>query len=97
VRDHSQAIAAALVGAAVGAAAAYLLFTRDGRALRRRLEPAIWDLARELDSFRASFKQASTVASEGWRLLQETMSEGGPAGRTGASARYSDARQASPF
>jgi gas vesicle protein len=78
VRDNSQAIAAALVGAAVGAAAAYLLFTRDGRALRRKLEPALFDLARELDSFRDSFRKASNVASEGWRLLQETMSEGGP-------------------
>ena len=88
--DNSRAIAATMVGAVAGGVAGYLLFTDHGRSLRRQIEPALEDFARELMSFRATVMKASGVASEGWKLLNEAM------GETGSAAKY-PGRQTSPF
>jgi hypothetical protein len=96
VRDDSQVMAATVAGAVLGAIAGYMFFTPEGRALRRRLEPAIADLVRELDSFRGTFAKASSAANEGWRLLQETLAETGQPG-SGAPGRYASPHQTSPF
>ena len=48
VADNSRAIAVTLVGATVGGIAGYLFFTESGLAVRRQLEPAIDEIAREL-------------------------------------------------
>jgi hypothetical protein len=91
VTDNSRAMAATIVGAIVGGMAGYLFFTDRGRAIRRSLEPALEDLARELHSFRGTIQKASGVATEGWQLLNEAMGEGG------APRRFPSAHQTSPF
>jgi len=90
--DNSRAVAATLVGAVIGGVAGYLFFTDHGRAVRRQFEPALDDFARELMSFRSTVQKAAGVASEGWKLLNEALGEGGP-----QPPRYTAPRQSSPF
>jgi gas vesicle protein len=92
--NNSRAIVASALGAVVGAVAAYLFFTDEGKALRRQLEPAIEDFSRELSSLRASVEQATGAASESWTLLTDTLGESAP--RT-AGMPYAGSRQTSPF
>lgn len=61
----------ALVGAVVGAAASYLLFTEAGRAMRDRLGPALEDLQQEFSKFQGTIEQVGRVANEGMRVVQE--------------------------
>jgi hypothetical protein len=89
--NNSRVMAATMVGAVVGGVAGYLFFTEQGRSVRRQLEPAIEDFARELMSFRATIQKAAGVANEGWKLLNDAIGETGPA------PRYSGAHQTSPF
>jgi hypothetical protein len=91
--ENSRAMAAAIVGAVVGGLAGYLFFTDGGRRLRRQLEPALDDFARELINFRATVNKAAGVANEGWQLLNEAMGDSGQA----TQSRYPSARQTSPF
>jgi len=93
VEDNSRAIAAAVLGGVLGAMAGYLFFTERGRAWRRQLEPAIDDIARELDHFRSTLNKASGVASEGWKMLNETLGESTAPQRP----RYPTTHQTSPF
>ena len=95
MRDNSEVMAATVAGAVLGAIAGYIFFTQQGRGLRRRLEPALADLVRELDDFRGTIMKASNAASEGWRLLQDAM-ETGKTGSAGAG-RYGDPHQTSHF
>jgi len=88
----NRTVAATVVGGVVGALAGYLLFTDRGRALRRQLEPALEDFARELNSFRMTINKAAGVAGEGWRLLNETLGE-----REAQPMRYPTPHQSSPF
>ena len=92
MRDTSRTVAATVVGAVIGGMAGYLFFTDRGRAIRRSIEPALDDLARELNSFRGTVQKAAGVAGEGWRLLNEAMGEGGSQTR-----RFPSAHQTSPF
>ena len=87
--DNSRAIAATLVGAVVGGVAGYLFFTDHGRSVRRQIEPALDDFTSELMSFRTTVQKATSVASEGWKLLNEAIGDSGPAKYPG--------RQTSPF
>ena len=89
--DNSRAIAATVVGAVIGGAAGYLFFSERGRMVRRQIEPALDELARELMSFRATLKKAAGVASEGWSLLNDAVGETAP-----HMARYPGG-QTSPF
>jgi len=59
--------------------------------LRRQIEPALDDVTRELNSFRSTVHRAAAAASEGWRLLNDALGDGGP------SLPYSGTRQTSPF
>ena len=88
--NNSREMAVISVGAVVGAAAAYLFFTERGRNLRGQIEPALDNLARELNSFRATVQKASGVANEGWKLLNDAV------GEPGTSSRY-PGRQTAPF
>src|SRR5919197_5742965 len=72
---QDRAVIATVVGAVVGGAAGYLFFTDHGRQLRKQLEPALDDFARELNSFRGTVQRAASVASEGWRLLNDALGE----------------------
>ena len=87
----NRTMAATVVGGVAGALAGYLLFTERGRAMRRQLEPALEDFARELSHLRGTVTKAASVAGEGWRLLNETLGE-----REGPS-RYQTPHQSSPF
>ena len=89
---NSQAVTASIVGAVIGGVAGYLFFTDEGRRLRRQIEPALDDFARELNSFRATVTKAAGVASESWKLLNDAMGEG-----SRPPARYPGPRQTSPF
>jgi hypothetical protein len=80
------------VGAAIGATAAYLFFTQGGRQLRRRLEPAIDDLSRELIQLRGTVAKAAAAAGEGWKLLNEAVGE-----RPSATMPHAYPRQTNPF
>lgn len=93
MHDNSRAVAAVTVGVVLGGVAAYLIFTDQGRSWRRQIEPALEDIARELTGFRSTFQRASAAASEGWRLLDDALGEGG----RGAPTPYSGTRQTSPF
>jgi hypothetical protein len=91
VSYNSRAVGAALVGAALGGFVGYLFFTAEGRQLRRRMEPALDELAHELSGFRSTMHKAVGVASEGWRLLNEAM------GEAPSASRYVSPHQTSPF
>lgn len=88
--NNSRVMAATMVGAVVGGVAGYLFFTEQGRQVRRQLEPALEDFARELMSFRATIQKAAGVANEGWKLLNDAIGESG-------ATRYPGAHQTSPF
>jgi gas vesicle protein len=89
--NNSRALAATLIGAVIGGAAGYLFFTEHGRSLRRQIEPALDDFARELMSFRTTVQKAAGVANEGWKLLNAALGDTSPA------PRYAAPRQSSPF
>ncbi len=79
--DREREIVAAVVGAVIGGAAGYVLFTDRGRELRRRIEPELEDFAHELMQLRGTVRRAIGVASQGWQVINETMSDrarGGP-------------------
>lgn len=89
--EKAQAVAATVIGAVLGGVAGYIFFTDHGRTMRRQLEPALDDISRELATFRGTLNRAMGVANEGWKVLNETLGEGG------AHASYSTPRQTSPF
>jgi gas vesicle protein len=89
---EDKAVIATVVGAVIGGAAGYLFFTERGRQFRRQLEPALDDLARELSSFRGTVQRAAGVASEGWKLLNDALGEGGT-----PASQFPGAHQSSPF
>lgn len=70
-----QAVAATIVGAALGGIAGFLFFTDQGRRLRRQIEPALDDFVRELSSLRGTVQRAADVAGESWRLLSDVIRE----------------------
>jgi gas vesicle protein len=90
--NNSRAVAATVVGAVIGGVAGYLFFTDHGRTLRRQIEPALDDFARELMSFRATVQKAAGVANEGWKLLNDALGESGQ-----HAPRYAGPHQSSPF
>jgi len=91
VTDKSRAIVATIAGAVIGGVAGYFFFSEHGRALRRQIEPALDDFARELDRFGVTIRRAAVAADEGRKLWNEAMDSGSE------SSRYPTARQTSPF
>ncbi len=89
--NNSREMAVTIVGAVIGGVAGYLFFTERGRSVRRQIEPALEDFSRELMSFRNTVQEAAGVANEGWKLLNDTLGEGGK-----PPARYPSG-QTSPF
>jgi gas vesicle protein len=71
VNEQSRVMAGAVVGALVGAAAAYLFFTDRGRDLRNRFEPMVDDLRHEFARFQRTFEKVGDMASEGMRVVNE--------------------------
>jgi hypothetical protein len=91
VNEDGRAYAAMITGAVIGGVAGYLFFTERGRAMRRQIEPALEEYARELNSFRLTIEKAVGLAGEGWKLLNEAIDTG----REGT--RYPTPHQSSPF
>ena len=91
--ENSRAITAAAVGAVVGAVAGYLFFTDRGRELRRRFEPVLEDITRELSSFRTTAEKFSGVASQSWTLVNDVLGEVAPS----VPPRYPSTHQTAPF
>lgn len=89
--DNSRVVAATVVGAVIGGIAGYLFFTDHGRSIRRQLEPALEDFSRELMSFRATVQKAAGAASDGWKVLNDALGDGG------RTPRYPATHQTSPF
>lgn len=69
--EQSRVMAGAVVGALVGAAAAYLFFTDRGRDMRNRIEPMVDDLRHEFARFQRTFEKVGDMASEGMRVVNE--------------------------
>lgn len=90
--EKTQVLVVSCMGAVVGAAAAYIFFTRHGRQLRASFEPALEDFARELNHFRGTVTKAAGVAGEGWKLLNEALGD-----VDGPASRFPTPRQTSPF
>jgi hypothetical protein len=84
-------MAATIAGAVIGGIVGYLFFTEQGRQVRRQIEPALDDLARELNSFRHTVRKAAGVAGEGWRMLNDA------AGPGSQHSRLPSVHQAEPF
>lgn len=93
MNENSRAIAATLTGAVIGGMAGYLFFTEHGRRVRRSIEPALDDIARELNNFRGTMQRAAGVASEGWKLLNDALGEPTPP----SPRRFPTTHQTSPF
>lgn len=88
-----RACAATTVGAVIGAVAGYMFFTERGRVLRRELETTLEELEPELSRLRVTLNRAAGVASEGWKLLNETLGDGG----SRPLPRYTNPHQVNPF
>ncbi len=69
--EQSRVMAGAVVGALIGAAAAYLFFTDRGRDMRNRMEPMVDDLRHEFARFQRTFEKVGDMASEGMRVVNE--------------------------
>ena len=81
MNEQSRVTAGAVVGALVGAAAAYLFFTDRGHEMRDRIEPLVDDLRHEFTRFQRTFEKVGDMANEGMRVVNE----------------FQAARSASPF
>ena len=91
MNDRQRGLMAATIGAVAGGIAGYMLFTERGRDLRRRLEPALEDLAHELVQLRGTVTRAMGVASQGWNVLNEAL------GDQSDISSFPTPRQTNPF
>lgn len=69
--EQTRVYAGAVLGALVGAAAAYLFFTDQGRVLRDRIEPAVDDVRREFMRFQKTIEKFGDLANDGLRVVNE--------------------------
>lgn len=91
--EQTRVYIATIVGAVMGGMAGYMLFTEQGRVLRRQIEPALDDFVQELSHLRGTVSRAAGVASESWKLLDEALGDSGARGMP----RYTNPHQTSPF
>lgn len=77
------------LGAVIGGAVGYLLFTNRGRELRNNLEPRLQDLLTEIDQLTRTFDRARVAAVEGWQsfstLMQQEARDGAESVKRGVS------------
>lgn len=71
MNEQTRVYAGAVLGALVGAAAAYLFFTDQGRVLRERIEPAVDDVRREFMRFQKTIEKFGDLANDGLRVVNE--------------------------
>ena len=77
MNEQIDPVTATVVGAVLGGIAGYLLFSTNGRALRRQLERSVEDAAHEVRALRGTMMRISNVATDGWNLLKEAIGEDG--------------------
>lgn len=69
--EQSRVWSGAVLGAVVGAAAAYLFFTERGHGLRDRIEPALDDARREFMRFQGTIEKFGDLANDGVKMFNE--------------------------
>jgi gas vesicle protein len=75
VDDRGRIGLAIGLGAVIGGAVGYLLFTDRGRELRTNLEPRLQDLLTEIDELTHTFERARAAAVEGWQSFSTLMQQ----------------------
>lgn len=81
--ERSRVLVATFLGAVVGGVWGWLYMTESGRRVRDQLEPKLDDLMHELTRVRGTVEKARSVASEGWRSLNDVAGSA-PEGRWSA-------------
>jgi hypothetical protein len=71
VDERSRVLLATCLGAVVGGVWGWLYMTENGRTVRDQIEPKLDDLMHELTRVRGTVEKARSVASEGWRSLND--------------------------
>jgi gas vesicle protein len=71
VSERTAVMAGGILGAAAGVVVSYLFFTRRGREMRERVEPAVDGLRHDFARFQETFRKYGDLASQGVRVVQE--------------------------
>lgn len=82
VDERSRVLLATCLGAVAGGVWGWLYMTENGRRVRDQIEPKLDDFMREMHRMRGTVEKARSVASEGWRSLNDVT--GGAQGRWSA-------------
>jgi len=69
--ERSRVLLATCLGAVVGGVWGWLYMTEKGRRVREQIEPKLDDWMQELTRVRGTVEKARSVASEGWRSLND--------------------------
>ncbi len=80
--ERSRVLLATCLGAAAGGVWGWLYMTENGRRVRDQIEPKLDDFLHEIQRMRGTVDKARSVASEGWRSLNDVT--GGAQGRWSA-------------
>jgi hypothetical protein len=82
VDERSRVLLATCLGAVAGGVWGWLYMTENGRRVRDQIEPKLDDFLHEIHRMRGTVEKARSVASEGWRSLNDAT--GGAQGRWSA-------------
>jgi hypothetical protein len=82
VDERSRVLLATCLGAVAGGVWGWLYMTENGRRVRDQIEPKLDDFLHEIHRMRGTVEKARSVASEGWRSLNDVT--GGAQGRWSA-------------
>jgi hypothetical protein len=88
VSDQGRVVAAMFGGALVGGMVGYVYLTASGRRLREQIEPRLDEALHEIGRLRQTIGKAQSVASEGWRSLNQV---------AGSRSEWASPRQSSPY
>ncbi len=80
--ERSRVLLATCLGAVAGGVWGWLYMTENGRRVRDQIEPKLDDFLHEITRMRGTVEKARSVASEGWRSLNDVT--GGAQGRWSA-------------
>ena len=80
--ERSRVLLATCLGAVAGGVWGWLYMTENGRRVRDQIEPKLDDFLHEIHRMRGTVEKARSVASEGWRSLNDAT--GGAQGRWSA-------------
>jgi hypothetical protein len=88
VNERAAIVCGAVIGAALGGLAGYLFLTESGSRLRRRLEPQLGEVVRELQALQGAVARARGAASQGWRAAGNGDDDAREWRETGQTAPY---------